>query len=343
MRVSQRFIPRANRDDILKIENVRRKQGSCGSTLLRWHLLKYPLQVFLRAASYDMICNKLEMKKFKFLVALTTRDNDYQQEQEATAQETARRLGVDVQIIDANNDSINQSQQLLQFVQSAAGRPDAIIGWVVLNREIDYDAAELSRIRNAPVFRITSNHKEIGRIQGKQFAALLPKGGSVLYIEGPSHSSAAQQRTAGMNETKAANIQIRTLKGEWTTESAQRAVQAWLRLSTSAKAQIDLIGCQNDSMALGARDIFHELANAAERARWLSLPYTGCDGLPQGGQKWVHDGLLRATVVVPANTGLAIEMLVKTLQSNLAPPEETLTEASSYPSLALLAARSGKE
>ena len=157
------------------------------------------------------------MKKFRFLVALTTRDNDYQQEQEAAARETARRLGVDVEIIDANNDPINQSQQLLQFVQSAAGRPDAIItepvggtalptvaraavdagiGWVVLNREIDYDIAAIRRIRNVPVFRITSNHEEIGRIQGRQYTALLPKGGSVLYVEGPSNSSAARQRTA---------------------------------------------------------------------------------------------------------------------------------------------------
>jgi ribose transport system substrate-binding protein len=219
---------------------------------------------------------------------------------------------------------------------------EAGISWVVLNREIEY-AAELRRVGNVPVFCITSNHEEIGRIQGRQFTALLPNGGSVLYIEGPSHSSAARQRTAGMHETKAANIQIRTLKGEWTTESAQRAVQAWLRLSTSAKIQIDLVGAQDDSMALGARKAFRESANALEKERWLSLPYTGCDGLPQGGQKWVREGLLAATVVVPANTGLAIEMLVKTFQSNLPPPEQTLTAASSYPSLELLTARAGRE
>src|SRR5262249_6095961 len=137
------------------------------------------------------------------------------------------------------------------------------------------------------------------------------------------NSSAARQRTAGMYETKAANIQVRTLRGEWTTESAQRAVQGWLRLSTSATAQIDLVGAQDDSMALGARKAFQESANALEKERWLRLPYTGCDGLPQGGQKWVRERLLAATVVVPANTGLAIEMLVKTFQSNLPPPEQT--------------------
>jgi ABC-type sugar transport system substrate-binding protein len=39
------------------------------------------------------------MKKLKFLVSLTTNDNDYQIEQAAAAEEAARRLGVEVQII----------------------------------------------------------------------------------------------------------------------------------------------------------------------------------------------------------------------------------------------------
>jgi len=299
------------------------------------------------------------MKKFKFLVALTTRNNDYQLAQEVTAQETARRLGVDIEIIDANNDPIGQSQQLLQSIQSITGRPDAIIveplggttlpvvaraaadagiGWVVLNRDIDY-ATQIRQIRNVPVFSITSNHEEIGRIQGRQFTALLPNGGSVLYIEGPSTNSGVPQRAAGMYETKAANIRVRVLRGDFTTESAQHAVQAWLRLSTSTQTQIDLIGSQNDAMALGVRKAFQELPKTEQTRRWLSLPYTGVDGLPQGGQKWVREGLLTATVVSPTNTGLAIEMLIKDVQSNLSPSGQTLTTPSSYPSLEALAAR----
>ena len=39
------------------------------------------------------------MKKLRILVSLTTNDNDYQIEQAAAADEAARRLGVDVQII----------------------------------------------------------------------------------------------------------------------------------------------------------------------------------------------------------------------------------------------------
>ena len=303
------------------------------------------------------------MKKLKFLISLTTDDNDYQQEQASVAEETARRLGVEIEIIHAGNDAINQSQQILQVIQSpAAPRPDAIIlepvggtalptvarnaaaagiGWVILNREIDY-SEEFRKSYKVPIFAITSNHEEIGRIQGRQFGALLPNGGSILYIQGPSASSGARQRTAGMYETKPENIQVRTLKGEWTAESSQKAVQAWLRLSTSVKSAVDLIGCQDDSMAMGARKAFEELTNAENRERWLKLPYTGCDGLPKWGQKWVRDGLLAATVVVPVNTGLALEMLVQAFHKGLQPPELTLTDATSYPPVEMLALQTRK-
>jgi len=69
-----------------------------------------------------------QMKKLKFLVSLTTNDNDYQIEQAAAAEEAARRLGADVQIIYAENDSITQSQQILNVIQSRSeAHPDGII------------------------------------------------------------------------------------------------------------------------------------------------------------------------------------------------------------------------
>ena len=303
------------------------------------------------------------VKKLNVLVSLPTNDNDYQVEQANSATDTARRLNVDVQIIHSDNDAITQSQQLLKAIQSSSGRrPDAIIfepaggtglpqvgaaaaaagiGWVVLNREVDY-VADLRRNSKAPIFSITSDHEEIGRIQGRQFAALLAGGGCVLYIQGPSGSSAAQQRTTGMYETKPANVQVRTLKGKWTETSSYQAVSSWLRLCTSREMHIDLVAGQDDSMALGARKAFQEQTSITERERWLSLPYTGCDGLPQTGQAWVRSGLLAATVVIPPNTGMAIDMLVHALSSGVQPPERTFTQPESFPNMEALAGKRGK-
>ncbi|PYV70188.1 MAG: hypothetical protein DMG97_19890 [Acidobacteria bacterium] len=57
------------------------------------------------------------MKKLKVVLSLTTRDNDYQIEQAAAAQEMADRLNLDLEILYAENDAILQSQQLLNIIQ----------------------------------------------------------------------------------------------------------------------------------------------------------------------------------------------------------------------------------
>lgn len=302
------------------------------------------------------------MKRRSILVSLTNDDNDYQQEQATAAEKTARQLGVDVNIIHANNDALTQSEQLLHYIQdSSVARPDAIIfepaggtafpqvaraavaagiGWVVLNHEVDY-ILELRRARKAPIFAISSDHEAVGRIQGQQFGALLPNGGSILYIEGPANSSAAKERTAGMLKTKPANISLKTMRANWTEDSAYKTVSSWLRLRTSKDSHLDLVGAQDDSMAMGARKAFSEIAGS-ERERWMKIPFTGCDGMPKTGQAWARNGTLAATIFIRPNTDLAIEMLVAALNKNVPLPEKQLTQPESVPALTELAAAGKK-
>jgi len=294
------------------------------------------------------------MPKLKFFLSIPTDDNDYQQEQAAAARETAQRLGFDLEVVHADNDAIKQSDQILKAIQaSPANRPNAIlfeplgatalpqvaraaasagIGWVVLNRFAEY-LSELRRASRIPAFSVSSDHLEIGRIQGLQFAALLPEGGSILYIQGPSENSAAKDRTTGMQQTKPANIRVNMLKGQWTEESAYKAVLSWMRLPTSAKQAVDLVAAQDDSMAMGARKAMQGGADVGVRDKWLRLPFTGCDGLVNSGQKAVRVGALAATVVVPPNTAPALEMLVAALSDGKHPPEQVLTVPRSFPSL----------
>ena len=68
------------------------------------------------------------MKKLKFVLCLTNNDNDYQIEQAAAAEAAAKSLGVELQVINAENDSVTQSQQLLKIIQSRNDAlPDGII------------------------------------------------------------------------------------------------------------------------------------------------------------------------------------------------------------------------
>jgi ribose transport system substrate-binding protein len=297
----------------------------------------------------------LAMKKLRFLLSLTNNDNDYQIEQTSAAQHAARKLGVDLEIVYARNDGIVQSQQLLTSIQSTtAPRPDAMIfepagssthpqivraaaaagiGVVLLNHEADY-MAELRRQFQVPAFAITSDHVEIGRIQGHQLGALLPSGGNVLYIQGPGENSAAKQRYAGMLETKSSSVQLRVLKAHWTEASACKAVSSWLRLSTSRQAQIEAVCAQDDSMAMGARKAFEECSDLREQL--AKMPFLGCDGLPTTGQEWVRKKLLAATIFIPPNADLAIEMMVQSIATGTLPPERTFTTARSFPALDVL-------
>jgi ribose transport system substrate-binding protein len=294
------------------------------------------------------------MRKLRILISLTTNDNDYQVEQASSAEQAARKHGVQLQLSYAGNDAINQSTQILKVIQSPEEeRPNAIIfepvggtalpqvaraaldagiAWVVLNREATY-IADLRKLGKAPAFVVTVDHVDIGRIQARQSAALIPAGGTVLYIQGPSENSAAKDRLKGMLELKPANLQLITLKGQWTEESAMRTVRSWLKLTTSKKASVDLVAAQDDSMAIGARKAFQELPTEAERERWLATPFIGIDGLPKTGQAWVRSGLLRATIFSPPNTGQAIDMLVGALRNAKPQPERALTQAVSIPAI----------
>jgi ribose transport system substrate-binding protein len=302
------------------------------------------------------------VKKLRFVVSLPN-NNSYQHEQAASATDTALRLGAEVQLFHADNDAVTQSRQVLETIQSrSTSRPDAIllepltttglvraaeaavaagIGWVVLNSDVDY----LDRLRsssNVPAFCVTRDHTEIGRIQGRQFAALLPGGGTVLYIQGPATNSAAGQRTVGLESTKSSNIQIKALRSNWEEASACQAVSSWLRLSTNRAISIGVVGCQYDGIAKGARRAFEDLPDRMERERWLSLPFTGVDGLAAEGKAWVDQGILAATVVSLTTTEVALQLLVRAINNGAQPPLRTLIDLASYPALENLAAKGRK-
>ena len=299
------------------------------------------------------------MKRIRLLVSLMTRENDYQLEQAASAQDSAKSLGIDLQIIFADNDAITQGTQLLKIIQAdAATRPDAIvcepvggpclpqvaraavqagIPWVLLNRDAEY-IPELRR--SAPrlaIFSIGSDQKEVGRIQGLQLATLVRNGGGVLQIQGPSENVTAKDRTLGLQATLPPQIPVTTLRGQWTEESAQRSVESWLRLNTSQKVSISAVAGQNDAMAMGARKAFSQLDNTTDRDRWLRIPYIGCDGVTKTGQTWVRTGMLAATVVIPTTAGRAVSILHQALLTELRPPERTSTTPESFPPIAQLA------
>ncbi len=210
------------------------------------------------------------MKTLKVVLGLTMRENDFQQQHASVAQATAQRLGIELVVVYGENDAIAQTKQLLALIRGA-DRPDAVIvepigtgmlpvataavgagvGWIVLSRKEDY-LLPLREKASVSIGSFATDNLEVGRIQGRQFAALLPAGGVLLYIEGPA-TDPAKLRRQGLEETLPGNIELRTAAGRWTEISGHQAMSSRLRMGGATSPGIDVIGCQNDAMASGGR------------------------------------------------------------------------------------------
>lgn len=300
------------------------------------------------------------MSKLRFLVSLITKENDYQVEQAEAARGTAAELGVDAEIIYADNDPITQSTQVLKAIQSHPSlRPNGIvieplgatafpqaaqaaaragIGWAVLSRRAEY-AGELAKSTHSPVFSVSADQVEVGRILARQVMALLPRGGSVLYVQGPSVSSVSRERHEGLTELLPSNIHLTGLRGKWTEQSATQSVHSWLRLMSTQKVRVDLILAQNDVMGMGARKAIEEALTDLERDDWSGVPILGVDGVPKTGQAWVCGGKLTATVIVPPSAGKALTLMTRALHEKTTVHEHTYTVPVPFPEIAKLVPR----
>jgi ABC-type sugar transport system substrate-binding protein len=299
------------------------------------------------------------LRKLRCVVSIPG-DTMYLREQTAAAQATAVRLDVELEVVSAQMDAVLQGQQLLKFVQARDGlRPDAIllepvsaaglprvaeaavaagIAWAVSNANVDYIAALRAKTK-APVFLISQDHLEIGRIQGRQTAAMLPEGGSIFYLRGPGMSSIASRRHEGVESGKPKNVELKALKVQGSTaDDAYRSVCSWLNLSTGRPDAIHFIFSQNADFILGARKAFETTTSEPERSKWLAIPCAGV-GVTKQVKPLVDQGILCAAVLTSLTHDKAIEMLVQALKSGAQPREQTFVEAHSYPNLDELAQR----
>jgi ABC-type sugar transport system substrate-binding protein len=191
------------------------------------------------------------------------------------------------------------------------------------------------------VVSLITEQQEFQRLQAqdaRDTAARLGLAVEVLFADGnavlqiPPDTSVAQQRLHGAEDvTRGAGIGFEVVSGDWTEAGGEKAVASWLRLKRSEALRVDLVGSQNDAMAVGARR-----AIAGLRPDWTGVRFTGCDGLTEGGRRLVDQGLLAATVVTPSNTGPTLERLAVWLRGGQLPPRDILLEPHSYPSEALV-------
>jgi ABC-type sugar transport system substrate-binding protein len=298
------------------------------------------------------------LKKLKFVLSVPG-ETMYLRAQTAAAQAAADRLGVQLDIVSAQMDAVAQGQHLIDLVHSRTTRPDGIlvepvsaaglprvaeaavaagIGWVVSNAHGDYIEA-LRRKSKVPVFQISQDHMDVGGIQGRQIGAILPNGGSILYLRGPQMSWWATKRFEGMNNAKPKNVEVRSLKVlSASAEGAYNAVCSWMNLTRQRPEGIQLVVSQNVDFVTGARQAFETIAVGPERSKWLALPCAAV-GVEDRTKPLVDQGVLCAAAVTSLTLDKAVEMLARAMTGGLQPPEQTFVDAYSYPNVEALASK----
>lgn len=267
-------------------------------------------------------------------VLLRCEDQEFQQAQAEAARKAGEQTGATIELFFADNSAFSQIQQVLSLVKRPTDqRPTAIVielvggaeGYMSTARaalsagiawiEVSGLASSVPTLRSEfperLVLAVTTPEQDIGRIHATQCRKILKEGGGILYIEGPSLQPEVKARRLGLEAgLLSSRIKIeKTLCGDWTDDSAERAMATFLDRPHDFMPA--LVCAQNDEMALGIRRIA-----TLRDPTWALIPYIGCDGLITGGQKFVREGLLTATVIKPVTTGVAVTLVASGLSGS---------------------------
>ena len=182
---------------------------------------------------------------------------------------------------------------------------------------------------------ISADNYEMGRIMGEYIASRLHGKGRVMEIMGLKGSSPAIERHNGFADALKNYPDITvvaTLQGDWTEESAVKAVKAY----PGNLDHIDFVFGQNDRMAMGARRALQESPRNATLSKREQLTadshqplYCGIDGLPgeDGGIRLVRDSILDASYIYPTHGDKIIELAINILEGKPFEKETLLQSA----------------
>jgi ABC-type sugar transport system substrate-binding protein len=280
-------------------------------------------------------------------------DGDYFDFVRGDCQRAAGIYGFEVEVFCADNDSETQIAQIQACLRAPEDEQKAAVlvwpvlesaladvayeataqnvGWVMLNRHASYMFRLRERCERLPIFSVGADQREIGRIQGRQFKAMLPDGGELLYIRGPAGTSSAIRRWEGTEEVlRDSAIRVVFLQADWTAQGGAQAMTSWLKAARMPSVPDIVVGAQNDAMAMGARAALEEAGVIRSNSRRVRI--AGCDGSPTYGRRLVREGTLAATVVMPPPAGVAVREIAATLaRGKPRLPAEILMSPSAFP------------
>ena len=239
--------------------------------------------------------------------------------------EAQKHPEIEVIFKDAQNDTLRQQNQVQEFIS-------AQVNLIIVSPK---EAAPLTTVvadayqKGIPVIIldrrvlgdqytcfIGADNKKIGKAAGKWIVEALGGKGKVVELEGLMTSTPGQDRHTGFREgIKGSGIEVIFLADmKWLEPNARREMESAL----ARFDKIDLVYAHNDPGAHGA----YLAAKAVGREK--DIKFVGIDGLAQGGQAHVKQGIMQASFEYPTGGKEAVQVALDILNGKEVAKEITL-------------------
>jgi ribose transport system substrate-binding protein len=248
----------------------------------------------------------------KIVLALSTLNNPFFVELRDGAQAAADAAGVELSVVDAQNDSATQADQLATAAvggtvavivnpvdsDAAASAVEDLIGADIPVLAVDrtVTGVDLSSL-------ISSDNVAGGRQAADELALSMGETGSVIVLQGVSGTSASRDRGAGFAEAIAAYPNITVVAEQTANFDRAEALDVTTNL-LQANPDVTGLFAENDEMALGAIQALGDRAGS-------DVKVVGFDGTADGLAA-IDAGTMVGTIAQqPAELGkLAVELAV---------------------------------
>ncbi|MGK5083665.1 substrate-binding domain-containing protein [Bdellovibrionota bacterium FG-1] len=237
----------------------------------------------------------------------------------------AKHPEVEVIFKDAQNDTLKQRAQVEEFVNAGV---NLIIVSPKEAAPLTPPIAEAYR-KGIPVVVldrrvlgkefttfIGADNRKIGRAAGQWIVKHSGGKAKVVELKGLMTSTPGQDRDRGFREgIQGTGVQVVfDADMKWLEPNARKEMESALAVQSS----IDVVYAHNDPGAHGA----YLAAKAAGREK--NMLFVGIDGLPQEGQAYVRQGILKASFEYPTGGREAVETGLQILQGQKVAQEITL-------------------
>ncbi len=256
-------------------------------------------------------------------LSLSTLNNPFFVTLQEGAQKAAGELGVELIVVDAQDDPAKEATNLEDLIQRGVDAllinptdADAVVPSVQKANEAGIPVLTVDRSASGGevVSHIASDNVAGGRMAAEFLCNALNGKGKVVELEGIPGTSAARDRGKGFNDYMKEKCPDIEIVARQTANFNRAEGLSVFENILQAQPEIDGVFAHNDEMILGAI----QAAQAAGRAD--EIIFVGFDAIDDAVQA-VKDGTLAATIAQqPAEMGrLAVETAVKYLNGEQVP------------------------